>query len=456
MLIQSGHAHAQLPGDAGRGGVLPRAVDESRMRGRAQGDQPEVLLDRRIENQPLAFAILGHQPDAGGNGGVHIVAAQRRARDPHGAPIVGVGAEDGPRDLRATGAHETGDADDLSGAHLKADVLEDAVSAEPVDGQQSRSGIGPFARILLLDGPPDHEAHELVGGGVRGRLPDAAAVANDRDPIAQGGDLLEMVGDEHDADAFVPQRPHDGEQPVDLVGGEHRGRLVHDQHPRPQAQRLRDLDHLQPGYPEIAHAGARGYRQAHPLEQFGGVGLHGPAVDQPEAPRLPPEKDVLRDGQIRDQIELLIDRGDPEAFGVLCPGDANFLAVDQDSPAVGPVRAGQHLDQGALARTVLAQQHVHLAAAQIEVHAVECDHARERFADPLEAQQFRRWFARELAHESLLCSRTGSPHERRTMSRAGRATDCAGLPAMRSTRARTAARPSSSVGWAIAVMGGSV
>ena len=49
-----------------------------------------------------------------------------------------------------------------------------------------------------------------------------------------------------------------------------------------------------------------------------------------------------------------------------------------------------------------------------------------------------------------------SPQERRTTRRAGRVTDCGGPPSMRSTSARTAARPSSPVGWAIAVIGGSV
>ncbi len=44
----------------------------------------------------------------------------------------------------------------------------------------------------------------------------------------------------------------------------------------------------------------------------------------------------------------------------------------------------------------------------------------------------------------------GSPHERRTTRRAARVTDCGGRPSIRSTSARTAARPSSPVGWATA------
>jgi hypothetical protein len=41
--------------------------------------------------------------------------------------------------------------------------------------------------------------------------------------------------------------------------------------------------------------------------------------------------------------------------------------------------ASEHLDQGRLARAVLAQQRVDLAAAQIEVHAAQGSHAAEPF-----------------------------------------------------------------------------
>ena len=69
---------------------------------------------------------------------VDVVPGERRPRDPHGAPVVGVGPEDGPYDLGTTGADEPGDADDLTGAHLEGDVVEDAVAGEPFDGEQRR------------------------------------------------------------------------------------------------------------------------------------------------------------------------------------------------------------------------------------------------------------------------------------------------------------------------------
>src|SRR5690606_34511599 len=136
-------------------------------------------------------------------------------------------------------------------------------------------------------------------------------------------------------------------------------------------------------------------------------------------------------------------------------------AADGDPAGVGRVGAGEHLDQRALAGAVLAQQHVHLATAQIEVHAVERDHAGEGLADALDAQQLVRTAA---AHGVLLRTGEGgfsipgspSPHEWRTTSRAGRVTEAPGPPSIRSTGARTAARPRSRTGWAIAVTGGCV
>jgi hypothetical protein len=45
------------------------------------------------------------------------------------------------------------------------------------------------------------------------------------------------------------------------------------------------------------------------------------------------------------------------------------------------VRSGQHLDQGRLPRTVLAEQAVDLARRDVEVHTVQCPDAGELLDD---------------------------------------------------------------------------
>ncbi|ADI10120.1 hypothetical protein SBI_07000 [Streptomyces bingchenggensis BCW-1] len=464
-LVETSHADRQLLGDPGRRAALPGPVDEPGAGGGAQRDQAQVLLDGGVQDQALALAVLGDEPDPGGHGRAHVVPGQPLTEDFDGAGVVRIGAEDGPYDLGTARADESGEPHHLPGPHLEGDVVEDAVPGQALDLEQGRPGFGRPPRVLLLDGAAHHQPDQFVLFGGGRDLGDAAAVAQDGDAVAEGRYLLQVVGDEDDADAVRAQGADDPEELVDLFGGEHRGRLVHDQDAGVQGQRLGDLDHLQPGDAQVAYAVGGGDVDPDAGQQFGGPLVHGLAVDQPQSARLAPQEDVLGDAEVGDEVELLVDGGDPEPFGVLGAVDAHRGAVDEDAAAVGAVGAGEHLDQRALARTVLAQQDVHLAAAQIEVDAVERDHAGEGLADALHAQQLggrapcarrhalRRLYGARRAH-GLLPS--GSPHERRVTRRADRITESVVRPSTRSISARTAARPSSPVGWAMAVIGGSV
>ena len=75
------------------------------------------------------------------------------------------------------------------------------------------------------------------------------------------------------------------------------------------------------------------------------------------------EEDVLGDGQLGEEQQLLVDRGDA-AVARLARGDRLELGVaDADRAAVGRVDAGDDLDQRRLAGAVLAEQRMHLAGA---------------------------------------------------------------------------------------------
>ena len=62
------------------------------------------------------------------------------------------------------------------------------------------------------------------------------------------------------------------------------------------------------------------------------------------------------------------------------------FAVQQDPPGVGLVEAAQDLEQGGLARAVVAEQAEHLAAAQMQVHVGESRHRAEPLGDVLDPQ----------------------------------------------------------------------
>jgi len=56
-------------------------------------------------------------------------------------------------------------------------------------------------------------------------------------------------------------------------------------------------------------------------------------------------------------------------------------AVDQDLPRVCLVCAAHHLDERALARSILAEQDVDLARTKLEIHAIQCQHAGKALYD---------------------------------------------------------------------------
>ena len=112
-----------------------------------------------------------------------------------------------------------------------------------------------------------------------------------------------------------------------------------------------------------------------------------PRREQPAARLLVTEEDVLGDGEPGDEVELLVDRGDAERDRGVGGAQRDRLAAPADLALVGPVRAGQHLDQGGLAGAVLAEQAVHLAGPDDQVDAVERADAGEGLDDPAHLQQ---------------------------------------------------------------------
>src|SRR4029077_12171105 len=113
-------------------------------------------------------------------------------------------------------------------------------------------------------------------------------------------------------------------------------------------------------------------REAIAREQFQRPFPERPGTHRAE-PRqsLATEPDVLLDRQIGDERELLKDRGDSGSLGGAGIGGFEGLAREEDLALVGPDRAGKDLDEGALARTVLAKQRVDFAGLGVELGARE-------------------------------------------------------------------------------------
>ena len=105
--------------------------------------------------------------------------------------------------------------------------------------------------------------------------------------------------------------------------------------------------------------------------------------------RLAAEEDVLGDGAVRQEVELLVDDRDA---GLLAPRrvvERDLLAVDPDRALVGRVHAGEDLHQRRLAGAVLAHDRVDLAGRAGRGRRRGAPGRRGTLADPAHLEQRR-------------------------------------------------------------------
>jgi len=234
----------------------------------------------------------------------------------------------------------------------------------------------------------DHHLHQIGLGDIADpAAADQRAVAKHRVAVTDAEDLVELVADEQDRPALRLQPRDQGEKLGYLVMRQRRGRLIHDHHAGIDRQRPGDGDQMAAGDAEIAKPGARVDTGADTVQQVLRPRLAGAPVDQAEAAaRGMAEKDVLGDAEIIEKHGFLMDRRHPGGGGGMGIGKAAGAAVDLDRAGIGLVDAGQDLDDGRLARPVLADQRHHLAGAQIKRHIEERLHPRKGLGDAVQAQ----------------------------------------------------------------------
>ena len=201
---------------------------------------------------------------------------------------------------------------------------------------------------------------------------DVGARAQDGHALGDREDLVELVRDEHQRDAATAQGLHEGEQPGDLVVGQGRGRLVHDDDARLVDQRPADGGQLLVRHRQPLDVGVEVQREAELADDRLGRGAGAArGVQPPAVGDSRGEDDVLGHGEVREEREVLVDDLDAALDG----GDGVHRpvgdAVDDDLAGVGLLRPGDDLDEGGLAAAVLAGQAVHLARQQVERDALE-------------------------------------------------------------------------------------
>ena len=177
------------------------------------------------------------------------------------------------------------------------------------------------------------------------------------------------------------------EEHVDLARREGGGRLVHDEHARLTVEGLGHLDHLLLGDSQLRHGTAGIDTDAQLLQTASRLLTESLAIHDPEPERrLSSEGDVLRGGELGDEVELLVDDAYPQRLGVSGPLDLHRLPEELDLARVGANGSAQDLHERGLPRPVLPEEDVHLALPHLQRDAVEGHDTGEGLADALHAQ----------------------------------------------------------------------
>ncbi|MDR6354753.1 hypothetical protein Q3H58_001424 [Pseudomonas psychrotolerans] len=124
------------------------------------------------------------------------------------------------------------------------------------------------------------------------------------------------------------------------------------------------------------------------LEQLQRLAAQVAAVDDAVARRQVAEKEVFGDGHLRHQLQFLLDHGDAGADGFGGALEHQFLAIDVEVAGGGSVVAAEDLQQGRLARAVLAHEGMHRAGTHAEGDVGERLDAGKGLADADEAEAF--------------------------------------------------------------------
>ena len=265
------------------------------------------------------------------------------------------------------GADEAADAEDLAAAQFETHVAEGSgfCGGEVFDSEDGlvardvlprREPMGEVAADHVLDDPL---VVELLGG----EGADHAAVAHDGDLVGNREDLFHLMGDVDDRRSLAAEATDDFEKVGDLVLGEGRGRLVHDDHLGVIGNRLGHLYGLDLGHGELADPDLRIDVDLEVLEERDRVGEHLLMVDQLEGTDPvegeAAEPKVLHDAPIGNGQEFLVDHGYPGVQGLAGVLEGDALSVQKDLAAVGLVDAEQAFHQGRFAGAVLAHQGMH-------------------------------------------------------------------------------------------------
>jgi hypothetical protein len=346
-----------------------------------------------LQRQPRDPPVLRHERHAGPQRLPRATRPERLATEQDLAPQRPgrARAVQGLEQLRAPGAEQPADTDDLAPPHTQADPVGFPPPGPLPPGHQRE--VGDTQDLLPRLGVPcaEHGLHRPadhgLGRGLGGHVPrvepgDHGTVAQHGGPVGDAADLVHPVGDVDDPDPGPAQLGDHREHLLDLDRRERGGRFVHDEHPGVERQRLGDRHQLLLTGAQLTHRPPRIERDTAPLQEPPGHLVRAPPVDRAQpGPQLAAEEDVLRHREPGHEVQLLVDHGDPGPLRIGGRGEPHRHPIDRDRPLVVGDVAGEDLHERRLARPVLPEQRVHLTGPDREVDVAAGVHTTVRLAD---------------------------------------------------------------------------
>ena len=296
----------------------------------------------------------------------------RLAAEQDGSRSRRLDAEQREPDIGAPRADQAGEAEHLAAMQIEADALEHAPATQALH-REEQGPAGPMlaAPLVISISRPTMSAIARCGvASARGRVeinrPSRKTVI--LSAISNTSSMRWLTN--RIATPWLFRSRTSRNSSCDLVRGERRGRLVHDEDANVQRDRLGDFHRLLRGQREAARRAAHVERDAELGEDRLGLAEHLPPADHGAA-ILMADENVLGDVQIGKQQRFLIDRRDAHALRLGGARDRDRPPCQQDLATVGLMDAGDDLDQRRLAGAVLAQQRVDFAGMERERDVVE-------------------------------------------------------------------------------------
>jgi hypothetical protein len=323
-------------------------------------------------SQPLLLAVFGDHPQSGLNAGLRG-GTGRDLADAYSPGAHFVEAEQAADQLRPPRADESRESENLAATKFQRNA--DGGLASRHAGQREDR----LARLMgnlgkkLFNGATDHEGDDLLFGSPR-QLPgaDGASVAEHGVIVADFPNFLEKMADVDDAEAFLLQPSNHLKELLGIVAGEGTGRLVEDDDLGVGDEGAGDFNQLLRGDGQVANDGA-GLEPGvtEPFEGLSHPGSLTSVLDESPAGQLLPEHDVVFDGEMGGEVQLLIDHGDAGLPGGMGAIGGVRPTCERHTSGVWSMGAAEDFHEGALAGPVFADQGQHSSGLDGQRHVGE-------------------------------------------------------------------------------------